>query len=135
LSNGCREWLKYKDPAGYGRVAYDGVARMAHRVAYELNIAPVKKGLVLDHLCRDRSCINPNHLEQVTQSENILRGDHPKLNAEKFKNQTHCKYGHSLKNNRYERMRVDPKNGKTYIQRRCKTCVKERYARSKAVQV
>lgn len=60
---------------GYGRIRVDGVTKEAHRVSYEHHVGPISYGLVIDHLCRNRSCINPDHLEQVTVAENIRRGD------------------------------------------------------------
>lgn len=60
---------------GYGRVKLDGRTQAAHRASYELHVGPIPSGLVLDHLCRNRSCVNPAHLEPVTTEENIRRGE------------------------------------------------------------
>jgi hypothetical protein len=57
-------------PKGYGRYSH----RFAHRIAYELLVEPVPEGLVIDHLCRVRNCVNPAHLEPVTNEENLRRG-------------------------------------------------------------
>ena len=59
---------------GYGQFKIDGKNRKAHRVAYEHLVGPVPNGLCLDHLCRNRACCNPDHLEPVTIQENTLRG-------------------------------------------------------------
>lgn len=65
----------------------------AHRAAYIMLRGEVPKGLTLDHLCRNRSCCNPWHLEAVTIRVNLLRGDGPSANQAR---QTHCKRGHPL---------------------------------------
>ena len=72
---GCWEWTAAKHPLGYGnfRVSTDQYMA-AHRFAYELLMGKPPEGLVLDHLCRNSSCVNPDHLEPVTQQENTLRG-------------------------------------------------------------
>ena len=61
--------------AGYGRISVDGQVGMAHRAYYERVIGPIPEGLVLDHLCRCTACVNPAHLEPVTQRENLRRGN------------------------------------------------------------
>lgn len=58
---------------GYGRIQIDRYPRMVHRVSYELFIGPIEDGLVIDHLCGNRRCFAVNHLEAVTQRENVLR--------------------------------------------------------------
>lgn len=69
---GCWPWLGYLQPsAGYGMHG----RRLAHRVAYELAVGPIPQGLELDHLCRNRGCVNPAHLEPVTHRTNALRGE------------------------------------------------------------
>lgn len=73
---GCWEWQAARDSNGYG-VFNKGEGRgldRAHRVAYELLVGAIPPGLVLDHLCRNKSCCNPGHLEPVTIGENIRRG-------------------------------------------------------------
>ena len=67
--------------------------RRAHRIAYEAQCGPLSPGLVLDHLCRERRCVNPAHLEVVTDRENILRGEGT---GARFARRTHCKRGHEL---------------------------------------
>lgn len=75
--SGCYEWVAAKDPLGYGRftVGEGAKGKLAHRIVYEKFVGPITDGLTLDHLCRNTSCVNPDHLEPVTQQENIRRGD------------------------------------------------------------
>lgn len=70
---GCWLW-KFPSPRGYGSVVRDGRTRQTHRYAYELLIGPIPEGLVIDHLCRRPPCLNPLHLEPVTQQVNVQRG-------------------------------------------------------------
>ena len=75
---------------GYGRIAENGRKRLAHHVSLALAGRTIPDGLEIDHLCRVRSCVRPDHLEAVTHRENNLRGDNRK------RSQTHCLRGHSL---------------------------------------
>jgi hypothetical protein len=97
-ASGCWVWLG-KRAKGYGRIKvgsmHDGTRRevQAHRLVYEILIGPIPYGLELDHLCLNRSCVNPDHVEPVTTRENLLRGtSSPAQNARK----THCKRGHEF---------------------------------------
>jgi hypothetical protein len=69
----CIVWPRFLDKDGYGRVWIDGKSALAHRVAYEIARGEIPLGLTIDHLCRNRACINPAHLEPVTQVENMRR--------------------------------------------------------------
>jgi hypothetical protein len=88
----CWRWTGAKNSLGYGNFGVGGGRVVcAHRVAYEFERGPIPDGKVLDHLCRVPSCVNPSHLEAVTQQTNVLRGvGLPAINAAK---QT-CRVGH-----------------------------------------
>lgn len=126
LENGCWQWLSGKDAGGYGRFWFSGdVTLQAHRFAFETFRYPIPEGLETDHLCRNRWCVNPFHLELVTSGENVLRGIGPgALNAKK----THCKHGHefSVANTLYSHLA----NGT--ITRVCRACMKAVKARIRA---
>lgn len=92
---GCLIWMgATRHRTGYGIIHRDGREYQAHRVAYELAKGPIPKGLVIDHKCRVRSCINPDHLRAVTPRVNSLENSiSPSAqNAKK----SHCKRGHAL---------------------------------------
>lgn len=72
---GCHIWNGYRNADGYGEIKVDGVKLKVHRVAYALHVGDLQPGMVVDHLCRNRACWRPEHLEQVTNTENVRRGD------------------------------------------------------------
>lgn len=114
--DGCVEWTGGKTSTGYGTF-YVGPGRyaLAHRYVYEQTVGPIPDGMNLDHLCRNRGCVNPAHVEPVTQRENLLRGlTIPAMNASKTK----CPGGHDLSGSN---LYVDPQGG-----RRCRTCRRSR---------
>lgn len=74
-ATGCWEWQRAKGPLGYGRIRIGGKLYQAHRYFWEEANGPIPEGLQLDHLCRNPSCVNPDHLEPVTNAENSRRGD------------------------------------------------------------
>jgi hypothetical protein len=91
---GCWIWNGSRTPAGYGNMNLgNGKYGHAHRVTYEHHHGPIPDGLVLDHLCRVRECVNPSHLEAVTERENLRRGESP---AWRSHNSGVCQRGHSL---------------------------------------
>lgn len=95
-AGGCWEWTAARQAptrtgsGGYGFVRIDKTNRMAHRVMYELLVEPIPDGLQLDHLCRNRLCVNPAHLEPVTPLENTQRG----MRSRGTPHKTHCPQGH-----------------------------------------
>ena len=113
VSGDCWEWLAYKNANGYGRFSVKGRLWVAHRFAYEWLIGPVPEGNELDHLCRNRGCVNPAHLEPVTHQQNMLRSPST--------NKPECSNGHPQTP---ENTRTEP-NGR----RRCRVCNKERNRR------
>lgn len=72
--NGCWAWLGGLNRDGYGHMRFGGTKWRAHRASYEMHVGPIPAGLVIDHLCRNRSCVNPAHLEPVSDRENRMRG-------------------------------------------------------------
>jgi len=78
-ATGCWNWLGYINPDGYGWTKVKGRAMFAHRFHYEEVKGPVPEGLELDHLCRNGACVNPDHLEAVSHTENIRRRGITKL--------------------------------------------------------
>jgi len=71
----CWEWVGvgFVNDRGYGKVRWHGKKYRAHVLLFELHLGPVPSGLELDHVCRNRTCVNPEHLEPVTHRENLLR--------------------------------------------------------------
>lgn len=112
VGDGCWEWQGARTGVGYGALNVGGKAKSAHRLAYEWFVGPIPEGLLIDHLCRVRHCVRPDHLEAVTFDENVRRGLAGVLRTPA----THCKRGHEF----------TPEN--TLINRRgfrsCKTCAK-----------
>lgn len=91
--SGCWVWVAGLDRHGYGRFKFGGRVQGAHRVAWLLMRGPIPDGMHIDHLCRNPSCVNPDHLEPVTKRTNTLRGiSGPGTNSRK----THCISGHEF---------------------------------------
>lgn len=108
----CWMWEGSLRGHGYGQFYLNGSMAAAHRISYQHFVGPIPIGLVLDHICRVRTCVNPEHLRTITNKENVLIGIG---NSAVNKRKTHCKNGHAF----------DDKN--TYFSgnltwRRCKAC-------------
>ena len=125
---GCWEWTGGRTYHGYARVYPDGRSKpsiSAHVWFYERLVGKVPPGMELDHLCRNRICVNPAHMEVVTHKVNTLRGNNPcAINARA----TVCSRGHEFADHTY----IEPKTGYRY----CRVCMtirqREYRARKKA---
>lgn len=125
LSTVCRAWQGATGGGGYGQAWWDGKVRYAHILAWEDEHGPVPDGLQIDHLCRNKPCWNPAHLEAVTFAENLRRGARPVLSPDALRRRTaktraarlaltHCARGHPYDE---ENTYVDPHGW-----RNCRTC-------------
>jgi hypothetical protein len=113
----CWEWTGGKQDRRYGIFHPNGSAtgEMAHRFAWELLVGPIPDGLTLDHLCRNPSCVNPDHLEPVTIAENLMRGYG--LVGKNIR-KTHCPQNHAYSG---DNLYIDPRGW-----RKCRTCERAR---------
>lgn len=129
INTGCWIWTGCILKNGYGQGYWDGKKNYAHRISYQIYKGEIPAGLVIDHLCRVRACVNPDHLEVVTNAVNIQRGLKSSVHGYRS-NQTHCKNGHEF-NPENTRMR---QKGKC-LTRICQPCVvarnKKHYAKIK----
>lgn len=92
-ANGCWDWVGATNPGGYGHWYSKSGTCLAHRRVYEMHKGPIPAGLTLDHLCRRPICVNPDHLEPVTQYENWRRGDAPAAKRVRQKAREHQRRG------------------------------------------
>jgi len=119
-TTGCWLWLGHLDRNGYGKYWIAGRHDYSHRVAYERALGAIPTGLHIDHLCRNRRCANPLHLEAVTTRENTLRS--PVAPSAINARLTECGHGHPFD----ETNTIVEKRGDGRTQRRCRTCLLSR---------
>lgn len=119
-TEGCWNWLGHIAKDGYAKHYYDGSNKLAHRLSFMFSGGKLQSGMEIDHLCRNRSCVNPDHLEQVTPRTNTLRSHNM---AAKHAVRTHCNKGHEFtEENTYVR---------TDGGRRCRTCLRHKWLMQK----
>lgn len=118
----CWQWIGCVNSRGYGCVSVDGKVQLTHRVSYEIHTGPIPDGLQIDHLCRNKKCCNPSHLEAVTQKVNCERTDQA--------TKERCVHGHPLAGTN---LRVKPVAG-GLTKRQCRVCEIDRGARAVAEQ-
>lgn len=121
----CMIWTGCTVRGGYGQIRIGGQTLYVHRVAYETAVGPIPDGMEVDHLCFERACVNPDHLEPVTPDINKSRsrpGRRGQHRAAIEKSKTHCPRGHA-----YDESNTYTHNNGRY----CRACRRERYAERK----
>ena len=116
-NSGCWLWTGALERCGYGQVHIKRKNKMAHRIIYEFYKGPIPEGYELDHLCRVRSCVNPDHLEIVRHITNVQRGNSGINHSSK----THCKHGHE-----FSEANIHYNFNRGTRERVCITCMKRR---------
>lgn len=124
---GCHLWTGGVNQDGYGLLERGGKSMMAHRWYWIQFRGPIPEGMQLDHLCRNHRCVNPDHLEIVTNRENVMRGESPHVVLSRL---NHCKRGHEFTSEN-----TIQKSGGG---RQCRTCqyeARRRYERRRRAKV
>ena len=114
-SDPCWLWTANRKSGGYGQLTLNGKRRLAHRLVYELMVGPIPDGMQLDHLCRQRGCVNPGHLRVCTLRENSRAPGSKTGRATGARNRakTHCPKGHEYN---------DANTYRAKGERSCRTC-------------
>lgn len=118
---GCHIYFGVKSSNGYGSIKADGRTVSTHRLSYEMARGGVPEGLVIDHLCWNRACVNPDHMEAVTQKVNLRRGFSAQSdNAKK----THCVRGHPFSG---DNLHIDKRGSRI-----CRECKRQTQRKTRA---
>jgi len=121
LSNGCWKW-KNANPKKYTQICIDLRKEQAHRFSYRSFFGDIPEGMVVDHTCFNRYCVNPNHLDAVTQKVNVNRAHEAGRGRQGYTFSLHCKHGHRLSGDAVVWDSYEVRGGKPYKRRRCLEC-------------
>jgi len=116
LPNGCWQWIRFTSKVGYGRITVNKKSYLVHQYSYVIHNGTIPKGHYIHHLCHNKSCVNPKHLQAVTAKQHFVK--HGSGIAEMHRKITHCPAGH-----KYTKESTGYNNGTC---RYCKICVRKR---------
>ena len=118
-NTGCWLWLGSVSQDGYSQVGKPPWS--GHRIAFEVKHGPVPEGMEVDHICRVRCCVNPDHMQPLTHYDNLIKS-YRKVSPNSLK--THCPKGHPLDG---ENLRLKKTSTRLGVSRQCKACERDRY--------